>query len=54
MKIPIWKIMKKKNNSKIEDLKESQMVCSINESKENEEDNENFKKEEITFDDIFL
>ena len=30
------------------------MVCSINESKENEEDNENFKKEEITFDDIFL
>ena len=44
----------KKNNSKIEDLKESQMVCSINESKENEEDNENFKKEEITFDDIFL
>ena len=43
----------KKNNSKIEDLKESQMVNSINESKEKEEENENIKKEDITFDDIF-
>ena len=42
-----------KNNSKIEDLKESQMVNSINESKEKEEENENIKKEDITFDDIF-
>ena len=46
-----------KNNSKLDELKESQLVNSINELKESklEKENENgsIKKEDITFDDIF-